>query len=120
MNPTTTSPQRSVQRPCSYYPRSKLHLNRRWSLDNLSFVDSKEGYIRDLRKQQQLQHGLVTIRDEEYPFMVTEQEDKGGTAGVKVEQEANVPTSRILHHKVGLRINGTFFGKIRFSDILFV
>ena len=58
-------------------------LSRRWSLDNLSPAhaaaaaggDGREGYVRDLRKQHTT---LTSIKDEEYPLMLTE---KGGGLG---------------------------------------
>ena len=55
------SPSRRPKTPC------KTKLSRRWSLDN---VNSKEGYVKDLRKQHQSQQ--VGQRDEAYPFMMTE------------------------------------------------
>ena len=45
----------------------KAKLSRRWSLDN---INSKEGYVKDLRKQHNAQQ--VGQRDEAYPFMITE------------------------------------------------
>ena len=51
-------------------PPRLVNASRRWSLDN-SVTDS-EGYIKDIRRAQQ--GPLASIKDEEYPFMVTEQE----------------------------------------------
>ncbi len=49
---------------------------------------------RDLRRQQQLQHqlssGLSSIRDEEYPLMMTEQQSSGGQAEADTAKKAAV------------------------------
>lgn len=78
---------------------SAIKLNRRWSFDNLAEtlppssemccpVDgqsvvggggSKEGYVRDLRRQHQM--SLSSIKDEEYPYMLTEHSKGGGSNG---------------------------------------
>ena len=59
-----SSPSR---RPSSSSSRPRPKLSRRWSLDN---INSKEGYVKDLRKQHQAQQ--VGQRDEAYPFMMSE------------------------------------------------
>ena len=59
-----SSPSR---RPSSSSNRPRPKLSRRWSLDN---INSKEGYVKDLRKQHQAQQ--VGQRDEAYPFMMSE------------------------------------------------
>lgn len=61
-----SSPSRRVASARASGVRPKLC--RRWSLDNLS--NSKEGYVKDLRKQHQASQ--VGQRDESYPFMLTE------------------------------------------------
>lgn len=61
-NYASASPSRRPTRP-SVRPK----LSRRWSLDN---INSKEGYVKDLRKQHQANQ--VGQRDESYPFMMTE------------------------------------------------
>lgn len=68
--PLTVSPFHAKKRP-PITGASKIKLNRRWSLDNLSEgFDTKEGYVKDLRKQHLV--GLSSIKDEEYPCMLTE------------------------------------------------
>ena len=50
----TSTPASPLRRPASasLRPQSKPKLSRRWSLDN---INSKEGYVKDLRKQHQAQ-----------------------------------------------------------------
>ena len=47
-------------------------LSRRWSLDNLAPNSSREGYVKDLRRQHKAAQQSHAAMDEGYPFMLTE------------------------------------------------
>lgn len=82
-------------------------LSRRWSLDNLNdtFVEGgavggvgmREGYVRDLRKQHQ--SSLTSIKDEEYPYMLS-----GGEEGAAVPPQFKTQLSPKKHVKGARRI----------------
>ena len=60
---------------------AKPKLSRRWSLND---INSKEGYVKDLRKQHQAQQ--VGQRDEAYPFMMTEKKRvRHGSLNINLE-----------------------------------
>ena len=47
-------------------------LSRRWSLDNLAPNSSREGYVKDLRRQHKAAQQSKASMDEGFPFMLTE------------------------------------------------
>lgn len=79
------------KKPVSHHS-SKL--NRRWSLDNLAeSIDHKEGYVKDLRRHQ---NSLTSIKDEEYPYMLTEHEERersNSACGVLPEEPSTSTTT---------------------------
>ena len=50
----------------------KPKLSRRWSLDNLAPNSSREGYVKDLRRQHKAAQQSKASMDEGFPFMLTE------------------------------------------------
>lgn len=89
MTSTPSSVFSSPSRRPSLRPAS-AKLSRRWSLDN---INSKEGYVKDLRKQHQAQQ--VGQRDEAYPFMMTERR-RGRVGSLNLDQQKTAATSRPL------------------------
>ena len=81
----TSTPASPLRRPSSASlrpPGTKPKLSRRWSFDN---INSKEGYVKDLRQQHQAQQ--VGQRDEAYPFMITEKRI-GRVGSLKINLES--------------------------------
>ena len=88
----TSTPASPLRRPssASLRPQSKPKLSRRWSFDN---INSKEGYVKDLRQQHQAQQ--VGQRDEAYPFMMSEKRigQRHGSLKINLDQSPRRPLS---------------------------